>query len=85
MYFDTEKLEKILGNLLSNAIKFTPKGGMVTVLTRMVTTITHSDDRIGKPPYVEILVQDSGMGILEEDLEHLFDRFYDKKRCPYRT
>lgn len=68
MYFDNDKVGKILTNLLSNAFKFTPPEGQVTVtLDRTVC-----DSR----PAVSILVADTGCGISEADLKHIFDRFY---------
>jgi len=69
LYFDPEKLEKVVGNLLSNAFKFTPRGGRISV-------------SVGRSPggdeegYVNISVKDTGRGIPEEHLEHIFDRFY---------
>lgn len=66
MDFDTDKLLHILSNLLSNALKYTPEGGMVILSTFV-------DD--GKKLFV-IRVSDSGIGISEEHLLHIFDRFY---------
>lgn len=62
--FDADKLEKVLYNLLSNACKFTPDGGKVQVSV----AVTDAD--------VTIHVRDTGPGIPEADLPHIFDRFY---------
>jgi len=60
---DPARLLQIVGNLLSNAIKFTPNGGHVTVRVRV------QDD------CAELTVQDDGIGIRNEFLSHVFDRF----------
>ncbi len=65
MYFDKDKLHKIINNLLSNAFKFTPKGGTI-----MVRLSPKNADAV----YLEII--DSGSGIPEKDLSYVFDRFY---------
>lgn len=65
---DHRRLEKILNNLLSNAMKFTPKGG------RIALRIYQEQQQI----YFE--VQDSGRGIPEEDLPHIFERFFQSNR-----
>lgn len=64
-YFDEDILEKILYNLLSNAFKFTPNGGNITV------SIGRSDNN-----FLELNVEDSGVGIPEDKLPYIFDRFY---------
>ena len=63
-YFDPEKLEKIIYNLLSNAFKFTPEGGEITVAVCS-----------GSGSF-EFSVRDSGIGIPQEHLPHILDRFY---------
>ncbi len=62
---DKKALHKLLFNLLSNAIKFNRSGGRVTVRGRAV-----KDGRL------EICVEDTGIGIPEEHLDRIFERFY---------
>lgn len=62
VFADREMLHTITRNLLSNAIKFTPPGGKVTVQA------TPKDD------YVEISVQDTGVGISQNDVAKLFSK-----------
>lgn len=64
---DRDKLEHIYFNLMSNALKYTPEGGRIT------TALSYD----GKQ-YV-LSVSDTGKGIEEEALPHLFDRFYQAR------
>lgn len=61
---DISALREVLNNLLDNAIKYTPDGGKVTV------RIIHHTQQLG------IAIEDTGYGIPEADLEHLFERHY---------
>lgn len=69
LYFDREKLEHVLYNLLSNALKFTPEKGRVNIA---VSTIIDTPNEGS----VQISVQDSGQGIPAQQLDKIFDRFY---------
>ena len=68
MYFDRDKLGKILTNLLSNAFKFTKVGGEV----RVELSKCFIDSR----RYAHIIVEDTGCGISKEEQAHVFERFY---------
>ena len=63
-WFDGDKIEKILFNLISNAFKFTSKGGQIAVKLQL------EENR------VELSVTDTGIGIEAEQLENIFERFY---------
>jgi signal transduction histidine kinase/ligand-binding sensor domain-containing protein/DNA-binding response OmpR family regulator len=78
MLFDTEKMQKILSNLLSNAYKYTPAGGWVSVSVN-VTDVELMGTPVGDSGYCEIVVSDNGVGISEEDLPHLFEKYYRAK------
>jgi signal transduction histidine kinase/AraC-like DNA-binding protein len=65
LWFDTNMLDKVLFNLLSNSFKFTREHGFVHV------TIEKVGDKD-----VSIMVQDNGVGMTHEALEHAFEQFY---------
>ena len=71
LYGDRERIEQVIANIIGNAIKYTPDGGKIAV----------SLSRNGKKAY-DITVKDTGVGIPEEDIDRLFERFYrvDKSR-----
>ncbi len=62
---DADRLTQVLLNLISNAVKFTPRGGRVRVRTTLVDDVE-----------VVLAVEDSGRGIPPNDLERIFDRFW---------
>ncbi len=65
-YINPDSIERVLRNLLSNAIKYTDEGGRIKVRAE----VTELGDAL------EVAVQDTGIGIPEEHLPHIFDRFY---------
>ena len=67
LLFDKNKTEKILTNLLGNAMKFTPNKGYITFKIK-----AHNE-------LVEFIVEDSGPGIPADELEQVFNRFYQSK------
>lgn len=80
---DERKLKQIMFNLLSNAVKFTPDGGSVHVTARrtsladMLATgkYIQGEMRPDAEDFMEITVEDSGIGIKREDFSRLFKEF----------
>lgn len=70
---DRTKMQEILTNIISNAVKYTPPGGRITIETQ--------DLPCDKDGYIliETVVEDTGIGISEEFLPHLFDSFSREK------
>lgn len=69
--FDREKLRQIVSNLLSNAIKFTPEKGNIYISVSETTPSGNADSAA-----LIIKVKDTGIGIPEDQLQYVFDRFY---------
>lgn len=61
---DRDRLQQVLGNLLDNASRMTPEGGTVTI-----SIAAEGTDSV-------VRVLDEGPGIADEDIKHIFDRFY---------
>ena len=64
---DPKCLEEVFNNLITNAINYSPDGGLVTVSAR------------GLSEYIEIKVTDTGVGIDQDELPKIFDKFYRVK------
>ncbi len=66
---DARRMTQVFINLLTNAIRYTPAGGRISV---------HLEDQVVErgSAYARVSITDTGIGIPEEDLAHLFDRFY---------
>lgn len=71
IYADPNLISEVFGNLLSNAIKYTPAGGEVSLEVEEAEGM------------VLIHVIDNGLGVPEEDLSHLFERFYRVGRAEH--
>lgn len=69
-WIDPENLDKAIFNVLSNAFKFTESGGEINIYLQ-----THEAYET-KPAYFKIVIEDSGTGIDEKEIERIFDRFY---------
>ena len=85
---DDQRIFQVLTNLMVNAIKFTPDQGTITIqtLTTRHLRSPQGSRRVGTGvvplaeemhEYVELLVQDTGIGIAEKDQTHIFDKFYE--------
>lgn len=70
IWLDKDKITQVVDNVISNAIKYSPEGGVIKV------TVSKEKHRI------KVSISDQGVGIAQEKLERIFDRFYraDKAR-----
>ncbi len=70
IWYDTDKIEKIVSNLLSNAFKYTPEGGKIGI------TLSLKNDPFDQQSRLHILVSDTGIGIEKKKVKHIFERYY---------
>jgi PAS domain S-box-containing protein len=73
VFGDRERLQQIVWNLLSNGVKFTGRGGVVQVMLQRINS------------HIEIVVNDTGVGINSEFLPHVFERFRQADGSTTRT
>lgn len=66
IFLDRERIMQVFGNLIGNGIKFSAAGAAITIRAAQFED------------YVQFSVEDSGPGILEDQLPHIFDRFWQK-------
>ncbi len=69
-FIDRDRIDQVILNVLSNAIKYTPEGGSIDV------------DVLGEESCARVVISDSGIGIAENEIPRIFERFYrvDKAR-----
>ncbi len=68
---DRNRMVEVFINLIGNGIKFTPPAGKITIDSRGLTE---------RRDYLKVVVNDTGIGILPEDLPKIFDRFYQGQK-----
>lgn len=75
-------LSKCVMNLISNAAEAMPYGGSIVIETRnrYLDTPVKGHEYIEEGEYVEVSVSDTGLGISQKDIEHIFEPFYTKKK-----
>lgn len=76
IYGDAGKIEQVLNNIISNAIKFTPNNGKISVnIEEIDSDFVDAELSSDSESYIKITVEDSGIGIKNEDLPKVFDKF----------
>ncbi len=77
LYFDPDKMEKVLFNLLSNAVKFTGSEGEVKVRLSTTRSVGYTKVKADhKGQYLLVEISDNGIGISSSELKSIFNRFY---------
>ena len=81
-YIDTQRLEQVITNLVSNAVKFTNENGKILITTETIPAFAIEKEKlfdVENPvfydTYVKVSVKDSGIGIAQEDIPKVFDKF----------
>jgi len=75
-FFDKNIVEQALFNLLSNAFKYTPDGGSIHLLVEIRQEF--------EKEWIEIQVEDNGIGIPEDSIPYIFDRYYQNKQKTFQ-
>ena len=82
VYADSNRLEQVLTNLVSNAIKFSPNTGEIEITSHVINArelqydhCFEEDIKNLQGKYLQVCVEDHGIGIERKDLNHVFDKF----------
>ena len=79
VWFDMDKLDKIIYNLFSNALKFTPNGGNIILSIDFKESLSIDEKDESVDNVFLISIKDSGIGIPHEEQNKIFERFYQAK------
>jgi len=71
---DSRQLKQVMYNLLSNAAKFTSNGGQITIGAMMLDETAQGEK--DRDRFIEVSVRDTGIGLAQEDIEKIFEEFY---------
>ena len=77
IWIDTKHFDKIIFNLLSNAIKYTPRGGHIQLILKSGYNPNAATKALQN--YMELRIIDNGIGLAEDDIYRIFDRFYQTR------
>ncbi len=72
-YFDPVRIGQVIINILSNAVKFTPSGRGISISFALKSEDNISN--IDKSPALSLVIRDHGIGIPENELDHMFNKF----------
>lgn len=72
-WIDMNNFDKVLVNIISNAFKFTPDDGEINIILKRGS---NDNEQESLKKYFEIIVSDTGIGIEEDKIEKIFERFY---------
>ncbi|HZH82970.1 MAG TPA: ATP-binding protein, partial [Phototrophicaceae bacterium] len=75
VWIDREQMKQVFMNLILNAIQAMQQGGSLSIATRSVAR--SGADPVGE--FVQVEVRDTGIGIPEDNLQHIFDPFFTSK------
>ncbi len=78
-WIDGSQMLQVLTNLVVNAVQALPQGGVVTLTADSVLIKPPADVGGDEGSYVHVVIEDNGVGISAQDLEHVFEPFFTRK------
>ena len=88
MWMDGERVTQVIRNLVGNAIKFTPDGGRIELSASFINNDLPASSASSTPQavqFVRITISDTGIGIPQEQQEHIFTNFYEVREIEHHS
>jgi len=77
---DKKQIAQVIYNITVNAKESMPEGGLITVRTQNVLPAEQEKDLLNGSKYINISIQDQGMGISKENMKNIFDPYFSTKQ-----